>query len=237
MAWNPSPRYIYNDNQNGMNVHDMNDFEPIQLRVSTIRQKPYYDDYQYQDTNNNNNRYQTPKSENRICCSKACIIGLIVGLVIGAIAVVATALPIALTKKSQLGTIATSPNWVGTYELDTSCDLTACCCLSNQLTMYTTSSNQIQVIGTLAGICTNVLASVSYAQTAPTGFTLSFPWSGAAIRIIMGQDNSYIGYVVGSNGYCSGTGLRTSFSHTNINNINIYLILSLLLITISISLQ
>jgi hypothetical protein len=132
------------------------------------------------------------------------------------------------------GTISSTPIWKGTYQMDNMCDTTLCCCLSNKIVISKTINNQIQLSGSASGTCNGLSTSVALVETMPTSFLLLLEWYGQTIRVILGQDNSYIAFVNSNVGYCSGTALRTSYNTGRMNTINLYLTISMLLILISI---
>ncbi len=130
------------------------------------------------------------------------------------------------------GSISSRPIWKGTYQMDNTCDRTLCCCLSNKIIISKTINNQIQLSGSASGTCLDTSTSVSLTQTMPIGFVLLLEWYGQTIRVILGQDNSYVAFVNTNVGYCSGTALRTSYNSGRMNTINLCLTLFMLLILI-----
>ncbi|UJR38739.1 hypothetical protein I4U23_031404 [Adineta vaga] len=174
--------------------------------------------------------------KSRTCCSKACVLGLLLGLTIGIIIAAAVAIPLGLIKRPTppfvRGETSSTPNWVGTYQIDSSCDTSTCCCFTNQILLTTTSSSLLQLNGTLSGRCVGSSNVVSYAVTMPTNFALGFTWYGQTLRVILSQDSSYLTLVDNTVGYCSGTALRTSYSKSQINNINLSLMIFMILIII-----
>jgi hypothetical protein len=121
--------------------------------------------------------------------------------------------------------------------MDKTCDRSLCCCLSNKIIISKTINNQIQLSGSASGACLDSSTSVSLIQTMPTTFLLFFEWYGQTIRVILGEDNSYLAFVNSNVGYCSGTALRTSFNGSRMNSINIGLTIFMLLIVILIILS
>ncbi len=112
---------------------------------------------------------------------------------------------------SCIGIISSTPNWTGTFLMDNGCLLSSsCCCLYNQITLNKTSVNQIQITGSVIGQCTNIGSTASITLALPTTFQTGFFWGSAAIRLQLGQDNSYLAFVNTANPYCSATALRTS---------------------------
>lgn len=130
------------------------------------------------------------------------------------------------------GTISSTPNWIGTYQMDNLCLITTCCCLTNQVKIFQTGYNQLQVSGSAVGSCTGFLSTITLTLTTPTGFQAAVTWSGQTIRMLLGQDSSSITFVNVNYPYCSATALRTSYNAGNIQSMNLGLIIFILLITI-----
>ncbi|CAF3808301.1 unnamed protein product, partial [Rotaria sordida] len=107
------------------------------------------------------------------CCSKQCLIGLCVGLAIGVALVIIIAVPVGVvgfTRKStsSLGTISSTPNWIGTFLMDNACDTSSCCCLTNQVTLSQVTNNQLQITGSITGLCTIFSSPITLIQSMPT---------------------------------------------------------------------
>ncbi len=95
--------------------------------------------------------------------------------------------------------------------MDNGCLLTSsCCCLYNQITVSQISISQIQITGNVLGQCTNIGVTAAITLPIPTTFQTGFFWGTAAIRLQLGQDNSYLSFVNTANPYCSATALRRS---------------------------
>ncbi|CAF1201321.1 unnamed protein product [Rotaria sordida] len=206
-------------------------------RFVPIRLSSYDQEYPHQEIENGD-RYQTSKSERSNCCSKQCLIGLCVGLAIGVALVIIIAVPVGVvgfTRKStsSLGTISSTPNWIGTFLMDNACDTSSCCCLTNQVTLSQVTNNQLQITGSITGLCTIFSSPITLIQSMPTGFQVFITWSGETIRLQLGQDNSYISFVNIKHGKCSTTGLRTSYSSGSMKSMNLGLVMFILSIIIS----
>ncbi|CAF1267110.1 unnamed protein product [Adineta steineri] len=147
------------------------------------------------------------------CCSKQCLIGLGIGLLIGIILIVAIAVPVGIiTRKCGLGTVSSTPNWIGTYQMDNACDTSICCCYTNQVFFSQITSNQLQISGSVTGACTGSSSTATLTLSMPSTFQTLLIWSTETIRLQLGQDNSYISFVNTARGSCSTSGMRTSYN-------------------------
>jgi hypothetical protein len=107
-----------------------------------------------------------------------------------------------------------------------------CCCLTNQITLTQISGNQMQLTGSVTGVCPGVSSPFTVTESMPTGFQTTFLWNGETVLLILGQDNSFLSLVNIVNGYCSATAVRTSYNGGNMKSINLFLVIFLLLIGI-----
>ncbi|CAF1112657.1 unnamed protein product [Adineta steineri] len=147
------------------------------------------------------------------CCSKQCLIGLGIGLLIGIIFIVAIAVPVGvITRKCGLGTVSSTPNWIGTYQMDNACDTSICCCYTNQVFFSQITSNQLQISGSVTGACSGSSSTATLTLSMPSTFQTLLIWSTETIRLQLGQDNSYISFVNTARGSCSTSGMRTSYN-------------------------
>jgi hypothetical protein len=74
------------------------------------------------------------------------------------------------------------------------------------------TGNQLQIAGNVTGQCSTVGSSVTLIAPLSAGFQTGFFWGSEPIRLLLGQDNSYLSFLnlgVGQAG-CSATALRTS---------------------------
>ena len=126
------------------------------------------------------------------------------------------------------GTTATTPSWIGTFRMDNACDTRSCCCLTNQVTLSQAVNNQLQIIGSVTGVCTGLPSTVTLTQSIPTGFQALITWSGETIRLQLGQDSSYISLVNIQHGLCSTTGLRASYSSDSVKSTHLGLAIYIL---------
>ncbi|CAF1373827.1 unnamed protein product [Adineta ricciae] len=249
-------RYIIRNGPPTRHNYEVNDIEPEELRVSSLRARPYDEDYPRYEPRYSQKQL-TPPAKSRTCCSKPCVLGLLLGLAIGLAVAAAVAIPLGLVKrptppfgKYQIniiktfyhfancvlvrGDISSTPTWVGTYQVDSSCDSSTCCCFTNYIYLTTTSASLLQLNGTLSGRCVGSSNVVSYAMTMPTNFALGFTWYGQTLRVILSQDSSYLAMVDNTVGYCSGSALRTSYNASRINHVNSGLMMLILFILIGI---
>ncbi len=132
------------------------------------------------------------------------------------------------------GSISSTPNWIGTFQMDNGCDTSSCCCLSNQITVSQTTNNLMQITGSVTGVCTSISSPISLTLSIPTSFQTSFTWSGETIRLQLGQDNSYLSFVNIRRGLCSASALRTSYNAGSMKSMNSGLVMFILPITIGI---
>ncbi|CAF1088989.1 unnamed protein product [Adineta ricciae] len=230
-------RYIIRNGPPTRHNYEVNDIEPEELRVSSLRARPYDEDYPRYEPRYSQKQL-TPPAKSRTCCSKPCVLGLLLGLAIGLAVAAAVAIPLGLVKRPTppfvRGDISSTPTWVGTYQVDSSCDSSTCCCFTNYIYLTTTSASLLQLNGTLSGRCVGSSNVVSYAMTMPTNFALGFTWYGQTLRVILSQDSSYLAMVDNTVGYCSGSALRTSYNASRINHVNSGLMMLILFILIGI---
>ena len=97
---------------------------------------------------------------------------------------------------------ADSPNWLGTFVIDDSCDRNQCCCLSEQATITKISETQFLVTGNVDGIpCQQQLngsRSVSVTIPIPTdksGYQITTPFLGTMNRFTLNADGQSIAHV------------------------------------------
>lgn len=230
--------YNTNEYHNGMTFHDIDEgYRRIVLRPNSLEYRQSHgresDSIDKQDFS----RVERSKSKCK-CCSKQCLIGLAIGLLIGAIAILAIALPVGLVKYKNcpLGEISSTPKWVGTYGIDGGCDIRMCCCYNDVITITEISSGQMQVTGSVTGVCTGVQSPYSLTAQMPSTFQTTISSSTDPVRIVLGADNSYISFVNINHGTCSATAYRTSYNASNqIRMLNINLFITILLISMRIS--
>ncbi len=118
--------------------------------------------------------------------------------------------------------------------MDNQCDTTQCCCFTNQITFTQPSNNLLQIAGSVTGQCAGFTPTVALTQSIPAGFQAVITWSREPIRLLLGQDNSYVSFVNLNRGFCSATALRTSYNAGSMKSMNLVLVISILLITIGI---
>ncbi len=117
--------------------------------------------------------------------------------------------------------------------MDNQCDTTACCCLSNQITL-TQTAGQMQIAGSATGQCALIGSTVSLLVPMSTSFQIDFLWGTETIRLQLGQDNSYLSFVNIYHGGCSATAVRTSYNVGSMKSMNMGNIMFILLILIGI---
>ncbi|CAF1158680.1 unnamed protein product [Adineta ricciae] len=214
--------------------------QPSPVRAEPIRTIAYDQEYQYEE-DDTDRKYRTPPPKNspkkffkkspKDFVTRLCLIGFAIGLIIGIIILIAIVVPVAVTH-CALGTVASTPNWIGKFQMDSSCDRSSCCCFTNQIILSQVSNNQLQLSGNVNGVCNNVPSTVTLTQSMPSGFQSNLIWAGQTIRVQLGLDNSYIALVNVGTGSCSATGLRTSYNSVSTMSMNAYLIMFILTITI-----
>ncbi|UJR18534.1 hypothetical protein I4U23_005440 [Adineta vaga] len=189
-------------------------------------------EYQYEDKESDR-PYQIPQRKKfSKFFTKRCLIGFAIGLITGIIILIAVVVPVAVLTRCSLGTITSTSNWIGKFQMDDACDRSVCCCFTNEIILSQKTSNQLQVSGNVAGICTNVPSTLILAQTMPTGFQTYISWYRDTLRFRLGQDSSYISIVNIGHGACSASGLRISYNSGYMIYMNVYLIIFILIITI-----
>jgi hypothetical protein len=117
--------------------------------------------------------------------------------------------------------------------MDNQCDTTACCCLSNQITL-TQTAGQMQIAGSATGQCALIGSTVSLLVPMSTSFQIDFLWGTETIRLQLGQDNAYVSFVNIYHGRCSATAVRTSYNGGSMKSMNMGMVMFILLISISI---
>ncbi len=132
------------------------------------------------------------------------------------------------------GILSSTPNWIGTFLMDNQCDTTACCCLSNQITLTQTVGYQMQIAGSTIGQCALFGSAISIIVPMSTSFQIDFLWGTETIRLQLGQDNSYLSFVNIYHGGCSATAVRTSYNVGSMKSMNMGNIMFILLILIGI---
>ena len=108
-----------------------------------------------------------------------------------------------------------SSNWIGTYDIDDSCNQKECCCLSKQATITRVSDTQLLVAGAVAGEpCKAQLNGSTYIEVPipiprdKQGFQLTTTFLGTTNRFTLTYDNAYIANTNLQFPRCSGTGRR-----------------------------
>jgi hypothetical protein len=118
--------------------------------------------------------------------------------------------------------------------MDNQCDTTACCCLSNQITLTQTIGYQMQIAGSAIGQCALFGSAISLIVPMSTSFQIDFSWATETIRLQLGQDNAYVSFVNIYHGRCSATAVRTSYNGGSMKSMNMGNIMFILLILIGI---
>ena len=110
-----------------------------------------------------------------------------------------------------------SPNWLGTFIIDESCNQNECCCLSEQATITKVSDTQMLVSGNVAGVpCQQQLngsTTISVPLPIPSdknGYQLTTNFLGTLNRFTLNGDSQSIANVNLQYPRCSGMGRRAN---------------------------
>lgn len=110
---------------------------------------------------------------------------------------------------------ADTPNWLGTFTIDNSCNQNECCCLTEQATITQVSDTQLLVTANVSGVpCREQLnGSSTVAVLIPvpadkSGFQLTTNFLGTDNRFTLSSDSQYIANVNLQYPKCSGSGSR-----------------------------
>jgi hypothetical protein len=113
--------------------------------------------------------------------------------------------------------IANSPNWLGTFSIDDSCDQNECCCVTEQATITKASDSQLLISTNVAGVpCQEQLnGSTTIAVLMPipkdkSGFQITTRFLGTYNRFTLNDDSQSIANVNLQYPRCSGIGRRVS---------------------------
>jgi len=109
------------------------------------------------------------------------------------------------------------PNWLGTFNVDDSCNTNECCCLSEIATITKASDTQLLVTANVQGVACqqqlNGSTSVSILIPIPTdksGFQLTMNFLGSNNRFTLSSDSQYIANVNLDFPRCSGSANRVN---------------------------
>mgnify|MGYP001092208448 FL=1 len=110
-----------------------------------------------------------------------------------------------------------TPNWLGSFTLDDSCNQLECCCLAEQATISKASDTQYLVTAGVAGVpCREQLnGSTTVAVLVPipqekNGFQLTTTFLGTQNRFTLNSNSDYIANVNLQSPRCSGMARRTA---------------------------
>ena len=124
---------------------------------------------------------------------------------------------ISLLLVGTFAAVSDSPNWIGTFNVDESCDQNECCCLAEQATITTATENQLLVSANVGGVpCHDQLngsTTVSVLLPRPTGldgYQISTNFLGTYNRFTLSSDSQYIAHVNLQYPRCSGMARRVA---------------------------
>ena len=110
---------------------------------------------------------------------------------------------------------ADPPNWLGTFNIDDSCDQSQCCCLTEQATITKANDAQLLVTANVSGVpCHEQLnGSTTIAVFIPiptdkSGFQITTNFLGTNNRFTLNSDSQYIANVNLQYPKCSGSAHR-----------------------------
>lgn len=128
---------------------------------------------------------------------------------------------------SVIGT-AHSQSWAGTYTAGSSCNTTVCCCLSGQIVLTNSLTNNYTVNSSLSGACGNTTSFSGIAYTsAYTGWMVV---NGSNDTLTLTSDSRTIMVGNPTNSPCNGKGVKSGAIK---EHVNILILFALFLITAS----
>lgn len=111
--------------------------------------------------------------------------------------------------------LADSPNWLGTFNVDESCDQNECCCLVEQATITAATDNQLLVSANVGGVpChdqlngSTTITALLPQPTAQSGYQISTNFLGTYNRFTLSSDSEYVAHVNLQYPKCSGMARR-----------------------------
>jgi hypothetical protein len=112
---------------------------------------------------------------------------------------------------------ASSPEWIGTYEINNSCNQEECCCVAEQAIITKPSDTELLVTANVAGVpCREQLnGSTTVAVLFPipqdkNGYQITMNFLGTDNRFTLSADSQYIANVNLQYPKCSGMAQRVS---------------------------
>ncbi len=111
---------------------------------------------------------------------------------------------------------AQSQTWTGTYQAGSLCSTSACCCLSGQVVIGSSSTNAYTVTSGVSGVCGNATAFVGTIYT--SGYTGWLLVSSDNITFTLSSDSTTIIANDTASPECSGQGVKSGAikQHANI---------------------
>jgi len=113
----------------------------------------------------------------------------------------------------------TKPNWFGTYQINTKCDRTVCCCLSGQLEMTSLSKNMLKLQCNLVGVNCPAQATFLEQITEPLVFDISIKIGNDLSLIHLSPDSQMITVTNLANPKCSAGAMKSKGTATYGNNL------------------
>lgn len=135
-----------------------------------------------------------------------------------------TTLTTATTATSTLTTSrntasAAKPNWPGSYDINTQCDRTACCCLSDRLEMTRQPGNMLRLQSNLVGVnCPSTPAFLGQI-TEPITFDMSIKIVNDSNIVRLSPDSQGVSIINLANPKCSASAMRSKATATYSNNL------------------
>lgn len=112
--------------------------------------------------------------------------------------------------------VAQSQTWTGTYTADSSCNTTVCCCMTGQVVLTISSTNNYSISSSMSGtLCGNVTIFSGPAYT--NGYTGWMLISGVNNTLTLSSDSKNI-TLINPTAACSGKGVKSGAikQHANI---------------------
>ncbi|UJR07724.1 hypothetical protein I4U23_012009 [Adineta vaga] len=97
--------------------------------------------------------------------------------------------------------------WNGTFQMNSTCITTSCCCVSRELVVTRPTTNTLSVNANLTGVCFG-LNALSDTEEYPNGYTLSVTISLLTLDIILSNDSNTLTITNSLMPQCNGKAVR-----------------------------
>lgn len=136
----------------------------------------------------------------------------------------------------HIDTSSSTPNWIGTFQMDGSCVTATCCYFTGEVASSQITNNQLQISGQVADACVSSTYTNVLTFTNATTFQTQYNSSTITIRLRLGADSSYISFVNLKQAVCGANGLRTSYNIGSTTVMNLMLVVLVSFLTLAIKL-